>query len=131
MRHLRLIPVLFICLFLTGGHYGMLQCVAWAGMWWSYSEDGGRIEGAEKTFNGENPCCLCEAIADAKQGDSDSPEPMQVSGMNKLKDLQCPKVAQLKSPMGTDVPGPSHADPVRLTGSWFEAPMPPPPRFVV
>ncbi len=129
MRHLRLIPVLFICLFLTGGHYGMMQCVAWAGMLWSYSDEDGWLQAAQDTFSGDKPCELCEAIVEAKQGDSDSPEPLLSQALSKLKDLQCPSMARLKSPTGVGAPTLFHPEPDGVRGSWLEAPLSPPPRF--
>lgn len=130
MRHLRLIPVLFICLFLTGGHYGMLQCVAWAGMLWSYSEEGGLLQGAQDTFSGDKPCSLCKVLAEAKQGEPDSPEPLLSFSLGKLKDLQCPAMSRLKSPLGVDLPIVPHVEPERIRGSWRDAPLGPPPRLV-
>ena len=122
---------MFICLCLTGGHYGMLQCVAWAGMLWSYSEEGGLLKAAEDTFSGGKPCCLCEAIAEAKQGEPNSPEPMQTKSQEKLKDLQCPQALYLKSPHGIELPFVSHLEPERIRTSWLEVPLAPPPKCVV
>ena len=131
MRHLRLVPVLFICLFLTGGHYGMLQCVAWAGMLWSYSEQDGLVQAAQDTFSGEKPCCLCEALAESKQGGPESPEPMQTKGLDKLKELQPLKDLALLSPAALDVVFQAHINPVLLLGLGRERPMSPPPRLLV
>ena len=129
MRLLRLIPVLFICLFLTGGHYGMLQCVAWAGMLWNYSEQDGLAQGARDTFSGDKPCCLCEAIAEAQQGDSESQEPIQRIQVDKLKNLQCPQTVLLKAPVAVDLPSHTYPEFHRVWNSHFEAPLSPPPRL--
>ena len=130
MRILRGILTLLICLFLTGGHYGMLQCVAWAGMLWSYSAESGLVQGAEDTFSGEKPCCLCEAIAEAKQGEPEAPEPLVNLGSDKLKNLQCPSVDRLKEPVAVDCPVVKYSPPACLLGLWQEAPTLPPPRVL-
>lgn len=131
MRVLRLIPVIFICLLLTGGHYGMMQCVAWAGMLWTYSEQDGLAQGVMDTFSGEKPCCLCEAIEKVKQQDPESPDPpMQSAGLAKLKELQCPQGLLLKSPAARDVKLRLLVEPLLLVGQLRERPTSPPPRLL-
>lgn len=109
----------------------MLQCVAWAGMLWSYSEEDGLMQAARDTFSGEKPCCLCEALADSKQGDGQTPEPMPSKGLEKLKELQPLQALgqlALKSPAAIELVTASHVDSARLLGQERERPILPPPR---
>lgn len=60
------------CLHLCGGHWGVMQVIAWSNMIVDYSAQDGLIEGAKKTFDGEHPCCMCKAIAEGKKKESGS-----------------------------------------------------------
>jgi hypothetical protein len=61
--------------FIIGGHWGVLQTVAWANMIWTYStQDGSVLAGAKKTFDGEHPCSMCHSIKEAKQQEKKVPE---------------------------------------------------------
>ena len=61
--------------FIIGGHWGVLQTVAWANMIWIYTSlDGSVLVGAKKTFDGSHPCSMCHSIKDAKQQEKKAPE---------------------------------------------------------
>ncbi|MFM8829876.1 MAG: hypothetical protein ACKOHM_02545 [Spartobacteria bacterium] len=61
--------------FIIGGHWGLLQTVAWTQMIWTYTtQDGSVLAGAKKTFDGEHPCHMCESIKHAKKQEKKSPE---------------------------------------------------------
>lgn len=45
-----------------GGHWALLQSLAWAGMLASYSREASFTEAVGKTFDGKNPCGLCKEI---------------------------------------------------------------------
>lgn len=47
---------------LVGGHWGMLQVVAWTGMLIDYSRDATFAEAWGKTFDGEHPCSICKTV---------------------------------------------------------------------
>ncbi|MCU0796807.1 MAG: hypothetical protein MUF31_12840 [Akkermansiaceae bacterium] len=131
MRVFRVILVLGAILHLTGGHWGVLQCVAWGKMLVDYSQKDGLLEGARKTFDGEHPCCMCKSIAAAKQ--QEKKEPLQAPANIKdlsLKDLMPPASGALPEPRLYEVPlisSPSSG----FTGREFGIrPPSPPPRFV-
>jgi hypothetical protein len=66
-RNVRL--VIAIALSMTmGGHWFLLQTVAWTGMLITYSRDANIVEAVSKTFDGAHPCPLCKTI---KQGRDD------------------------------------------------------------
>lgn len=111
----------------------MLQCVAWAGMLWSYSEESGMLQAARDTFSGEKPCHLCEALDESKQGNGQTPEPMPSKGLEKLKELQPLQALgqlALKSRATIELMYALHVDPAPLMGLERERPISPPPRLL-
>ena len=58
---------------IAGGHWAVLQTVAWAQMVREYSKTATVAEALEKTFSGKAPCSLCEQIAEARQQEEKSP----------------------------------------------------------
>lgn len=67
---LRKLGLLFAALALfsvAGGHWAVLQTVAWAGMLHDYTQRTGSVAMAvEQSFDGHHPCKLCREIASAK-----------------------------------------------------------------
>ncbi|HUJ11483.1 MAG TPA: hypothetical protein VL171_15830 [Verrucomicrobiae bacterium] len=53
--------VVAVCLSI-GGHWALLQSVAWTSMFVRFSSDGSFSEALSKTFDGQHPCCLCKLI---------------------------------------------------------------------
>ena len=59
---------------IAGGHWAVLQSVAWGQMLVIYSkQEGSFLAGAEKTFSGEAPCSMCRKIAEAKKQEEKAP----------------------------------------------------------
>lgn len=52
---------------LVGGHWGLLQVVAWAQMLKAYSEEKGFGQAVVETFDGEHPCPLCLKIQEGRE----------------------------------------------------------------
>lgn len=73
-RYVRIAVAVLGCLHLCGGHWGVLQVVAWTKMIADYSAQHGLVEGAARTFDGEHPCCMCKAIAEGKKQESGDPK---------------------------------------------------------
>ncbi|RYD66218.1 MAG: hypothetical protein EOP83_05570 [Verrucomicrobiaceae bacterium] len=83
-RFVRIIVAVLGCLHLCGGHWGVIQAVAWTNMLIDYSAQDGLVIGAKKTFDGEHPCCMCKAISEAKKQESkshDSKLPLPTQGL--------------------------------------------------
>jgi hypothetical protein len=55
--------------FAIGGHWALLQTVAWASMIVDYSRDGALTQAVEKTFDGQHPCSICKVIAKSRQSE--------------------------------------------------------------
>ena len=71
LGHLAAAVALF---FIAGGHWGALQTMAWAGMLWTYTQEGGSLfSGVKKTFDGEHPCSMCDSIKEAKGKERSAP----------------------------------------------------------
>ena len=104
-----------------GGHWAVLQTVAWASMIVEYSHDGAMTTAVEKTFDGQHPCAICKAIQSNRQSEKKH-EALQ---MVKKVELFDERVADFVFPSPgcrplavQDVFGVAHVD----------APLVPPPR---
>jgi len=92
--------------FIIGGHWGVLQTVAWANMIWTYTtQDGSVLAGAKKTFDGEHPCSMCESIKEAKNQEKKSPETFAVA--KKIELLALEPSDALRAPIGLPFQFPS------------------------
>ena len=61
-----LIAAMFCAL---GGHWLVLQTVAWGGMIVDYSRGAGFTVAVEKTFDGQHPCRMCQSIAKTRHSE--------------------------------------------------------------
>ena len=70
--HCRLTTLMMaLALFLiAGGHWAMLQGVAWATMVHDFSRNGSLTQAVEKTFDGKHPCAMCKKIAKVKNSEA-------------------------------------------------------------
>lgn len=51
----------------AGGHWAVLQSVAWFGMLADYSGEYGLVAGVSKTFDGQHPCGLCKKVEEGQK----------------------------------------------------------------
>lgn len=71
--------VMALALFLVaGGHWAMLQSVAWAGMVKDFSRTGSIAEAVTKTLDGKHPCLMCKKIASAQAHEEKTPASLKV-----------------------------------------------------
>jgi hypothetical protein len=56
----------------SGGHWAVLQSVAWANMLAANLRAYSLSDAIERTFNGKHPCCLCSEISKGKQTEKKS-----------------------------------------------------------
>mgnify|MGYP003608492431 FL=1 len=67
-------PLLFLAIFsIAGGHWAVLQTVAWTGMVIEYSKDSPVAAALIKTFSGKAPCKMCHTIEAGKEKESRLP----------------------------------------------------------
>lgn len=62
----------------TGGHWAVLQTIAWADMLATNLQTESVGEAITKTFDGKSPCKLCKQISAGKQAEKKSDLPLQV-----------------------------------------------------
>jgi hypothetical protein len=106
----------------VGGHWTVLQSVAWVGMAVNYSQDASLAVALKKTFDGDHPCRLCVAVKHGKQEE----KKRDVFKVETRLDLVClAPVAYLHPALPfTLLSPPSHSALAR-----GEAPPTPPPRI--
>ena len=118
MGHVLLIVALLTA---TGGHWYLLQTVAWSSMLATNLQEGTLTEALSKTFYGNHPCSLCKQIAKGKASEKKSkfPTPTQ-----KLEFTHAPSRFVFAPPMEFWLQG----DLWPHTDSLTHAPPVPPPR---
>lgn len=80
--------VVLALVLVTGGHWALLQSVAWVGMAVSFSQTATLKEALVRTFDGQHPCKLCKIVAEGKKSErKQTPQ----KPIHKL-DLFCPLV---------------------------------------
>lgn len=62
----------------TGGHWAVLQSIAWADMLAKNLQTESVGEAFTKTFNGANPCKMCKQISAGKTAEKQSELPLQI-----------------------------------------------------
>jgi hypothetical protein len=70
LRRIEQWTVVLLLAVLIGGHWIVLQSVAWAGMLVSYSHTSSVTEAWTKTFDGKHPCKLCKMVREGKKSES-------------------------------------------------------------
>ncbi len=96
-------PLIFLAMFsIAGGHWAVLQTVAWTGMVVEYSKDSSLATALTKTFSGKAPCKMCLAIETGKQ-----------------KENRLPATVKAESKIGKFLVGPAIEAPAP-TGKHFE-----------
>jgi hypothetical protein len=68
-RTLTQVFVVFSLIAAIGGHWTVLQSVAWVNMAITYSQDAPLVEALQKTFSGDSPCQMCKAVREGQQSE--------------------------------------------------------------
>ncbi len=70
--------VVLALVLVTGGHWALLQTVAWVRMAVSYSQESTLREALVKTFDGQHPCQLCKVVRHGERAaqNKDAPKPI-------------------------------------------------------
>ena len=56
-----------------GGHWALLQTIAWGHMLVDFSSQSSISEAVGKTFDGEHPCALCKVVKKSKSEEEKKP----------------------------------------------------------
>lgn len=75
---------LFMGLWLSGGHWVLLQVTAWSGMMMTRTLEMSVGEAFKTTFDGEHPCALCHAVKKGQKQET-SPQSKPGDSSSKLK----------------------------------------------
>jgi hypothetical protein len=67
------ITCLLAVLMASGGHWAVLQSIAWAQMLVKYSRDASLSEAVTKTFDGKHPCKMCLKIQECRKQEKRQP----------------------------------------------------------
>lgn len=70
VRRLGCVMMALALFLVAGGHWAMLQGVAWVSMVHDFSRDASLTLAVEKTFDGKHPCAMCKKIAKAKNSEA-------------------------------------------------------------
>ena len=122
MRRLTQLLVLAAFMFSCGGHWCVLQGVAWIGMIHQYSQVVPLAEAVRMTFSGKYPCALCKAIAEKKES-----ERLRLCAMEKYEKKFFPLVSVPET--GLVVAPIQYPDFLISFQIRTEPPPTPPPRF--
>jgi hypothetical protein len=121
-RPLRWLPVLLLT-FVLGGHWGVLQSIAWMSMMANYSRTAPFEQALARTFDGKHPCPLCRLVANGKKSEERQDKQKLVIKIDffssSCRDVIYPPPLQFE---------PQHADGMR--DRIADSPPIPPPRFL-
>jgi hypothetical protein len=126
LRRAQLIGVLFAWLLASGGHWHVVQTVAWGRMIAAYAKTMPLPEAVRLTFAPDNLCGVCELVSAAQQTEGANTLPPGVSLQDKLPLVFQPARAVHIFTATVAMTGlPAHRD---APGRVRDAPPLPPPR---
>ena len=95
------LPLMCMAFFsLAGGHWLVLQTVAWAQMLRDYSKSAPIAEAIERTFSGGYPCTMCIKITEEQQKEEKAPATVKLDKKAELFLLVCARFAQKTGKQG-------------------------------
>ena len=117
---------LMLVLLLSGGHWALLQGVAWTAMLLDDARGASLVERASSTFGGAEPCGLCLALQEGVQKDREEPAQRPSISQDDLRFLALPPLGA-RSPVCRDQNSPrSRLDAYAQTRIRPAPPTPPP-----
>ena len=91
------LPLACLAMFsVAGGHWAVLQAVAWGQMLRDYSRGATVAEAIEKTFDGEHPCSMCVKVKNGREREEKSPA--SVKSDKKSEKFLSAKLAEAPAP---------------------------------
>jgi hypothetical protein len=131
-RCLKTLVCVVTALHLVGGHWGVLQMVAWTKMLAEYTEERGLIEGVKDTFDGNHACPMCKRIAVDKEREQQESLPVtKFNQDNLVKWLRLSPESVVPQPRWCAEGGPlCHAAPISPLSHGDAQPLVPPPEVV-
>lgn len=124
LRRIGQLLVLLPLIAAIGGHWAILQSIAWTSMLADNLREGTVTEAVNRTFDGEHPCSMCKQIAEGKKSEKKS------DALN----LKVTKLEFATAQIGFVFTAPATFQPFSVlhstAESYAEAPPVPPPRFL-
>jgi len=97
-----------------GGHWALVQSVAWVRMAVSYSKSAPLVKALTMTFDGRHPCELCKVVQAGKRSEREkpsSPPDTKLDLLCRLTALVLPPQPPIPPPPGRDEFAPPRAEP--------------------
>ena len=108
--------------FATGGHWLMLQSVAWVKMTVDFSRSEALSSALKKTFDGQHPCQLCKLVNEGKKSERER----ELQKLDVKFDFFCASEVLL---VNSPPPYPQIISPFSAFNSRADSPPSPPPRL--
>jgi hypothetical protein len=91
------LPLISLAMFsVAGGHWAVLQTIAWAKMLKDYAGEVSITVAIAKTFSGRNPCDLCLKVKEGRQKED---APVSVKSDKKGESLLCTEYPITRRPL--------------------------------
>jgi hypothetical protein len=119
---LKAVTIILLVLSL-GLHWALLQTMAWTGMLFTYSRDATFRTAIVKTFDGQHPCSLCNAVKSGRAEQKKQDQPQANSSVKLDPGLLWDDFDLILPPLPQKFP-----QPIPLAHSRSEAPPKPRPR---
>ncbi len=130
LRRMGCLLSLWLCLYLAGGHWAVLQTVAWSGMVLDYSRVHGLQKGVEETFDGKHPCPMCKKVAEGVHKESTQPDKQQQQASKAdKKSATCTAQVAALHPRGIPIQPLLPRDLIGFNTRSETPPVPPPKRI--
>ncbi len=123
LQHIGAATCLVAVLVAGGGHWAVLQTVAWVGMLVDYSGQASLAEAVQMTFDGKHPCPICRKIEQGRKQERRQPMVREVRKLELFCEfrIHLSREAVWWLEPETPLAGQLHQD-------FLEAPPRPPPR---
>ena len=121
LKRLSKLAVVVSLVCVVGGHWALLQSVAWIGMAVKFSQKEPVAVALKKTFDGEHPCPLCKVVAEGKKSEQKREVQKPITKLEFVSSLKFSLPTPLEQPLDLM----AFRD---TTASRSQAPPSPPPR---
>ena len=112
---------------MLGGHWLVLQSVAWTRMLGEFSKQDSLPAAISKAFDGQHPCPMCLKIRAGRQQEERQPKDASLTKIERLPDLTISNRQVFLAFVPTETLGAALTAP-RLPTDFIDSPPTPPPR---
>lgn len=122
---------LLAALHLVGGHWGVLQMVAWSKMLAQYGEERGLAAAVQETFDGKHACSMCKKIAAGREEEREKKSPVSAQPQeNSAKWIGMSFETIVPTPRWRELtPSVRRTNPLMHVSQWDAQPPVPPPEL--